>query len=714
MSSDRRPYAIEELAAIPQWVCWRYETRDGKPTKPLFQVTGALADTTKPETWTTYEAALEAVRAAAPDFDGLGFVVTGTPFCGVDLDHCLAWDDGRPELAPWAQMIVERLGSYTEVTPSRTGLRVWARGTVPEGRSRGGLGADGLGKLEIYSGANPARYFTVTGQKISWLEGPANTAYIEPRQAELDALFAEHFGPREGADNSLHPARPAEPVDLEDDALIDRMLESRDAERLSRLWVGDWKAAGHPSASEADLALANKLAFWCGRDVDRMTRLFRRSGLYTGREKKCERLLPKLLARAAAECREVWTPPRAHARARLHVLKTPPPSDDTASDIEIDPTDVPDTGIPVADAPPPGTTLAPYLVTFDDIVRRGDHPIAYHWPGWVPRAAVAMLVGAGEAFKSLFTLYLAMCASTGRAPFPDADPMPLAPGPVLYLTAENGLEEEGRRAGLLARGMGLAPHAVDIRFLDAAQVDSLNERRAELIASVIALRPAVIVIDSAIATANVENESDNAKVRAWLNRAVLPLARVYGCTVYLLGHSPKPPTQPGQRFTDEHVARGAGDWRNGVDILLYLRRDPSLGADAVVLRHAKCRIGRRHGPLWFSLVEDIGAKALRFVYGGEYAEATGQATTAITRAIDTIVTTLKEAYPASRYLSQLGKDSQTRRRAVDVVCGQAPWPHGPLQGRKQAVVTEDTVGNKRFLTFRPEAWPAEEPEEPVC
>jgi hypothetical protein len=43
------------------------------------------------------------------------------------------------------------------------------------------------------------------------------------------------------------------------------------------LWQGD--TSGYASASEADLALCGMLAFWCGRDIGQMDRLFRKSGL---------------------------------------------------------------------------------------------------------------------------------------------------------------------------------------------------------------------------------------------------------------------------------------------------------------------------------------------------------------------------------------------------------------------------------------------------
>src|SRR5690606_30146922 len=66
---------------------------------------------------------------------------------------------------------------------------------------------------------------------------------------------------------------------LEDQELIKRALRAKNGQHFRRLWQGDWGGL-YGSHSEADLALCNMLAFWTGRDLDRMDRLFRLSGLY--------------------------------------------------------------------------------------------------------------------------------------------------------------------------------------------------------------------------------------------------------------------------------------------------------------------------------------------------------------------------------------------------------------------------------------------------
>jgi primase-polymerase (primpol)-like protein len=65
-----------ELAGLPQRVAWRWEERDGKPTKPpLNPHAGQHASATDPATWGTLQDALRFCRAN-PWAAGVGFVFT--------------------------------------------------------------------------------------------------------------------------------------------------------------------------------------------------------------------------------------------------------------------------------------------------------------------------------------------------------------------------------------------------------------------------------------------------------------------------------------------------------------------------------------------------------------------------------------------------------------------------------------------------------------
>ena len=149
LNSERIP---DEMKRRPQWVVWRLEERNGKATKvPYNPRTGRKASSTDSLTWGTFEDALEVLDR----FDGVGFVFSsGDPYTGVDLDGCVDPETG--EVEPWAAEIAAELDSYTEISPSGTGVHIIARGRLPEGRRR-------KGRVEMY---DQGRFFTVTGHVL--------------------------------------------------------------------------------------------------------------------------------------------------------------------------------------------------------------------------------------------------------------------------------------------------------------------------------------------------------------------------------------------------------------------------------------------------------------------------------------------------------------------------------------------------------------------
>lgn len=139
-----------ELKRRPQWVNWRYALDDEKWTKPPYNPrTGRKASSTDLLTWSTFEDVLTAHRAGG--YDGVGFMFcSGDPYTGVDLDGCRDPETG--EIEAWAGEIVRGLDSYTELSPSGTGLHIILKGKVPVPLKRG--------QIEMYS---VERCFTVSG-----------------------------------------------------------------------------------------------------------------------------------------------------------------------------------------------------------------------------------------------------------------------------------------------------------------------------------------------------------------------------------------------------------------------------------------------------------------------------------------------------------------------------------------------------------------------
>lgn len=148
-----------ELATRPQWVCWVWERVDDRWTKvPYSARSGHRASSTDVATWTSLDAAIS--HAERHTMSGIGFVVTrDDPFVGIDLDQCR--DPRTGAIEAWAHRIVDHFDSWTEITPSQTGLRIWI--TTKDGLLPGGEQGRRTGKVEIYGAG---RFFTVTGHQL--------------------------------------------------------------------------------------------------------------------------------------------------------------------------------------------------------------------------------------------------------------------------------------------------------------------------------------------------------------------------------------------------------------------------------------------------------------------------------------------------------------------------------------------------------------------
>jgi hypothetical protein len=264
-ASQGKPTSHNNFAAIPaelkeleRWVNWQFVERDGKSTKvPLDPNVGQPASSSDPDTWGSYADAL--ARFKSDTVDGIGFQL-GDSYIGVDLDDCR--DPRTGDIQPRAREIIRQLDSYTEISPSGTGIHILAKGTLPpRGRRKG--------PVEIYS---DGRYFTVTG---CHLDGTPTT--VEERQAALAELHAQVFGTTESSRGTAPIAEPS-PNSLSDESIIGRARNAKNGDKFDRLWSGD--SNGYDSPSEADLALCMMLAFWTGRDADHIDKLFRQSGLF--------------------------------------------------------------------------------------------------------------------------------------------------------------------------------------------------------------------------------------------------------------------------------------------------------------------------------------------------------------------------------------------------------------------------------------------------
>lgn len=258
-----------ELTTGRRFVCWQYQEREGKKTKVPISPRGGLAKVNDPETWEAFDEAVE--YCERHDLNGIGIVLSKDlrdKLVGIDLDHCI---DEAGGLTGQAKEIVTIMNSYTEITPSGRGLRIFVKGELPDGARR-------KGDVEIYDNL---RYLTLTGNHF---QGTLKT--VEARQEELINTWSKYVCPPSAAPGiERKPIIGSDIVDKvdfvygSDDELLRKAMNTTKGAIFSRLWGGDWRGAGYPSQSEADLALCSHLAFWTTNDGHRIDAYFRRSGL---------------------------------------------------------------------------------------------------------------------------------------------------------------------------------------------------------------------------------------------------------------------------------------------------------------------------------------------------------------------------------------------------------------------------------------------------
>ncbi len=272
-----------ELKAEPRWVAWRLVQRGAKWTKtPLQIANGHNAKSNDPSTWAPFTSA--ASSATGGRHDGIGFMLGGG-FAGVDLDRCV--DPETHAIEPWARDILSRFSTYAEISPSGRGVKVFCRGSLPDGMT-----GRRKGPIEVYGAG---RYFCVTGRP--W--NGALPALVDCSKAL--ASLCEELG--HGGEDTAEPTKPAN-YDPLDNEIVQLASEAANGAKFRALWSGD--ASGYASESEADLALASILAFWCRRDASRVERLMRQSGLKRAKWDAHKTYLSDTIAHAVETTLEVY------------------------------------------------------------------------------------------------------------------------------------------------------------------------------------------------------------------------------------------------------------------------------------------------------------------------------------------------------------------------------------------------------------------------
>lgn len=311
----------DELTTLKQWGCFHkiWDEKRGKYNKiPINAYDGSPGKSDDPSTWSDINTAIRAVQNIK-NCDGLAFYFANS-YVGLDVDH-IADDLETYKLGNEESLVsqIKRLtkSTYMEISVSGEGIHAIFKGKIPGNRRR-------KGQFEMYE---TGRFFALTGNCIS-------TDKVQSlNKDEMKKLYTFAFG--EDKVIPISNQIDEEPqVDLSISEIINKAYDSAKGERFKLFMQGGWEKF-YNSQSEADMAFANDLAFWCGRDFNKMDTIFRNSSLM--RDKYDEKHGATTygiatLRKAINETHEVYNPSTNNDRPKITFSfnqpkkKTPPRS----------------------------------------------------------------------------------------------------------------------------------------------------------------------------------------------------------------------------------------------------------------------------------------------------------------------------------------------------------------------------------------------------
>lgn len=291
----------QELRNLKQWGLFELkwvEARKKNTKIPINPYDGSAGKSNDPNTWSDFDTAMRALNEVERA-DGLAFYFANG-YVGLDIDHIdsnledwRAGDNDPNNLVNKFQDLTDN--TYMEVSQSGTGIHAIFKGKIPGKRRR-------KGNYEMYQ---TGRFFALTGNNI--IPDPTIKSMSDD---EMKTLYEFLFG----KDNVVQLHSESDnitPVDLSVVEIIKRAENSaKTGTRFTMFMKGGWEQF-YSSHSEADMAFANDLAFWTGRDFHKMDTIFRNSSLM--REKFDEKhgavtYGTSLLNKAINETQNIYNP----------------------------------------------------------------------------------------------------------------------------------------------------------------------------------------------------------------------------------------------------------------------------------------------------------------------------------------------------------------------------------------------------------------------
>lgn len=499
------------LTSRPRWAMWEAvwseprQKYDKRPKHPQ----GYGISTLHTAKWCSYETALAALPN--PAFAGIGYLMTAGDdgLVGIDMDKCV--QDGV--IAPWAQEIVTQVGSYTEISPSGNGIRIFTTGSIEFDWTNHQVG------IEVYAG-HTARFLTVTGQHLA---GTPRTVNVAPLGL-LVALATTHAKTRESA-TVISMSMP--------EIICDLALPSADELELPYK-VKDYLADGTQPANDRSLSLlVTSIALHkAGLSTDQVFSILA-NNQYTmeaaleKRGQDMERALLYLWVHHAQKAAEKVTSGAIATLADFEdVSEKRVPT--VADDFEV---------VSVSGNTP---NITPNITPLRFNIQQAgafmqSSPTVWHIKGVLPQAEVAAVIGASGSGKTFFVLDMLMAVATGSM----WRGRRVKQCPVLYICAEGA---GGFRNRLKAYAKANDLNLDELPFYVLGDAPNMMEKGdvKDLVASIRALPEEVGIICAdtwAQVTAGGNENSGEDMGRALANCKALH--RVTKASVLLVAHTGK-------------------------------------------------------------------------------------------------------------------------------------------------------------------------------
>ena len=415
MNDSKIPSILKQHAS---WCVWKYEEGCGKV--PYNPSTGHKAKSNDRSTFTDFDTAFGAYQTGA--YAGLGIGI----FDGVgaiDIDHCIT--DGK--YSDMASDIIENMGSYTEISPIGSGIRIiFTVKNFEYNKDQYYINNQKKG-LEVYISGATSKFVTVTGNAI-------NSSPVADGTEKLREVLNQYMI-RNGTRQSFQTDKEYLKIGLEKD------------EKLKSYWKG---ARPHGNESEDDAGFMAKLLYWLNNDSDAAISAFRSSPYAVQKDEKHQAKLARAdylsnLARAVK-------PDRTAAQDNEQWLKREAGHSQNAE---------------------PKGKRSLNIISAPDLQKANLPPTRYLVDGILPEGT-SILAAAPKSGKSWFVLLIGLKVAAGEAFLK----WQTQQAGVLYLSFEDTLKRLQQRMNKLLNGVPAPPwfyFSTDIVTLEEGLLELLDE-----------------------------------------------------------------------------------------------------------------------------------------------------------------------------------------------------------------------------------------------